>query len=125
MAEVQSASVYHASHGRLEKLCEISARDSIGILYSILTLHLGFDFNADEYKIMGLAPYGNPERFRPFFSRAVELRPDGTLRIPLFRLNRSRDERENYLATRRNLGRYLIPPRKPNDETADGDADVA
>jgi carbamoyltransferase len=125
MAEVQSASVYHASHGRLEKLCEISARDSIGILYSILTLHLGFDFNADEYKIMGLAPYGNPERFRPFFERAVELRPDGTIRIPLLRLNRSRDERENYLATRRYLADYLIPPRNPNDEIGDEHRDVA
>jgi len=40
-----------------------------------LTLHLGFDFNSDEYKIMGLAPYGDPERFRAFFEKTVELRP--------------------------------------------------
>jgi len=33
-------------------------------------LHLGFDFNSDEYKIMGLAPYGDPERFRSFFDEA-------------------------------------------------------
>ena len=38
----------------------LSANDSIGILYSLVTLHLGFDFNSDEYKIMGLAPYGDP-----------------------------------------------------------------
>ena len=57
MGEAQSASVYHARQGQLEKLCEISAKDSIGILYSVVTLHLGFDFNADEYKIMGLAGY--------------------------------------------------------------------
>ena len=44
----------------LEKLREISANDSLGILYSLVTYHLGFDFNSDEYKIMGLAPYGDP-----------------------------------------------------------------
>ena len=38
----------------------VGANDSIGILYSLVTLHLGFDFNSDEYKIMGLAPYGEP-----------------------------------------------------------------
>jgi carbamoyltransferase len=48
------------------RLRTIAANDSIGILYSLVTLHLGFDFNSDEYKIMGLAPYGDPERFRVF-----------------------------------------------------------
>ena len=64
MGEAQSATVYHAHDNQLEKLEEISANDSIGILYSVITLHLGFDFNSDEYKIMGLAPYGDPSRFR-------------------------------------------------------------
>jgi carbamoyltransferase len=94
MGESQAASVYRACAGSLEKLAAIPARDSIGILYSIITLHLGFDFNADEYKIMGLAPYGDPERFRPFFERSVELNADGTISVPLLHLNRSRYERE-------------------------------
>src|SRR5438876_483051 len=125
MGEVQSASVYHAHDGKLEKLREVSARDSIGILYSVVTLHLGFDFNADEYKIMGLAPYGNPARFRPFFEQTVELREDGTIRIPLLRLNRTRDECENYLATRRYLAEHLVKPRNPNEQITDEHRDVA
>ena len=52
--------MYAARDNQLERLQEISANDSIGILYSLITLHLGFDFNSDEYKIMGLAPYGDP-----------------------------------------------------------------
>jgi carbamoyltransferase len=52
----------------------MGANDSIGILYSLVTLHLGFDFNSDECKIMGLAPYGDPSHFRSFFEQAVELR---------------------------------------------------
>ena len=79
MGEVQSLTVYQFRDGVLTKLREISASDSIGILYSLVTLHLGFDFNSDEYKIMGLAPYGNPERFRGFFESAVELRAGGEI----------------------------------------------
>src|SRR5207245_3397496 len=65
MGELNSATVYHARQGKLTCLHKIPVGDSIGILYSLVTLHLGFDFNADEYKIMGLAPYGDAERFRP------------------------------------------------------------
>lgn len=125
MGEMQSATIYHARNGKLEKLKEMPARDSIGILYSTVTLHLGFDFNADEYKIMGLAPYGNPARFRSFFEQAVELHEDGTIRTPLLRINRTRDERENHLATRKCLTEHLIKPRHPNDEIRDEHRDVA
>src|SRR5258707_4853464 len=89
MGEAQSATVYKARGGRLSPLREFSINDSIGILYSLVTLHLGFAFNADEYKIMGLAPYGDPARFRPFFRQAVQMRPDGSLRIPILGLNRT------------------------------------
>jgi carbamoyltransferase len=125
MGEVQSASVYHARGGRLERLFRISAQDSIGILYSVVTLHLGFDFNADEYKIMGLAPYGDGARFRRFFDEAVVLEPDGGMRVPLLRLNRTYDERERHLATRAALGRALCPPRRPDEDIADVHRDVA
>ena len=77
MGETESLSVYDFHDGVLEKLHTVSANDSIGILYSLITLHLGFDFNSDEYKIMGLAPYGDRRRFRPFFEKVVELRDDG------------------------------------------------
>ncbi len=125
MGEVVSATVFRASAGRLDKLHEISVADSIGILYSLVTLHLGFEFGADEYKIMGLAPYGDPERFRPFFEEAIDLRPNGFIRIPLLALNETRDERENHLATRRYLAEHLIPPRMPDDPITDDHRDVA
>ena len=125
MGEFQSATIYHAHHRKLDKLGEISARDSIGILYSVVTLHLGFDFNADEYKIMGLAPYGNAERYRSFFEKAVEFREDGTIGIPLLRMNRSRDERENYLATRKYLSENLVEKRVPGSEITDEHRDVS
>lgn len=125
MGELHSATVYHGHDGRLDKLHSISMQDSIGVLYSLVTLHLGFDFNSDEYKIMGLAPYGDPGRFRPFFEQAIELGDNGSIRIPMLRMNRTRDERENYLRTRSYLSENLIKERHPEDEITDEQRDVA
>jgi carbamoyltransferase len=125
MGEANSATVYHALEGKLNKLREISASNSIGILYSLVTLHLGFDFNADEYKIMGLAPYGNPDRFRSFFDETVQLRADGTITIPPLHLNKTREERENHTKTRQYLSANLIEERLPHEEITDTHRDVA
>src|SRR5262249_39982933 len=93
--------------------------------YSLVTLHLGFDFNSDEYKIMGLAPYGDPGRFRPFFEDAVRLQIDGSIRIPILHLNRTSDERERYTATRAYFETNLISSRDPNKEITRDHEDVA
>jgi len=125
MGEVQGITVFDFCDGELTKLREVSANNSIGILYSVVTLHLGFDFNSDEYKIMGLAPYGDPARYRRFFEDVVELRPDGTIRISILKLNQSREERENYLATRRYLDEHLIARRAPEAEITQDHKDIA
>jgi carbamoyltransferase len=125
MGEIESISVYDFHDGEFDRIRTIGANDSIGILYSLVTLHLGFDFNSDEYKIMGLAPYGDPARFRPFFEQAVELRDDGSIRIPILKLNRSREERENYTATRAYLDEHLVPRRLPVDPVSSIHEDVA
>jgi carbamoyltransferase len=125
MGEVHAATVYHARNNELKKLHDISALHSIGILYSLITLHLGFDFNGDEYKIMGLAPYGDPGRYRNFFERAAEFRGSGSICIPALSLNRTREERDNYTATRRFLEQQLGPRRKSDEEVNDGHRDLA
>ena len=125
MGEIDSVSVYAGSKGRLEKIARIPAVDSIGTLYSLVTLHLGFDFNSDEYKIMGLAPYGDPARFRGFFEKNVELRPDGSIRIPILSLRSTRAGQENYSATRHYLSDDLISARRPDSEIGDDHRDVA
>src|SRR4029077_5066843 len=120
-----AVTAYHAHDNKIDKLAEISAKDSIGILYSIITLHLGFDFNSDEYKIMGLAPYGNPARYRHFFEQAVELLDNGAIKIPILRLNHQREDRQTYGAPRRYLEEPLIPKRAPDSEISDDHRDVA
>ena len=125
MGETESLSVFDFHDGEMEKIRTVAANDSMGILYSLVTLHLGFDFNSDEYKIMGLAPYGDPARFRKFFAEAVELCPDGSIRIPMLKLNRTREERENYTATRTYLDEHLIPRRAPDQSVNSNHEDVA
>ncbi len=124
MGEAHGATVYRAAGGKLESLHRIHATNSIGIFYSVVTLHLGFDFNSDEYKIMGLAPYGDPEHFRSFFDEAIIFTETGW-EIPPLKLNRTRDERENYIATRKYLTENLIEPREPDSDIADEHRNVA
>jgi carbamoyltransferase len=125
MGEAHSTSVFTGSEGELDRIAGFSAQDSMGILYSLITLHLGFDFNSDEYKIMGLAPYGDASRHRDFFDREVVLRDDGSIRIPLLRLNKTRDERENYLVSRDYLNRHLVFARPPAEEITQEHRDIA
>ncbi len=58
----------------------IYSPDSIGILYGVVTDFLGMRAAWDEYKVMGMAAYGDPERFAPQFRKLVTLRPDGRYR---------------------------------------------
>lgn len=125
MGEAHGATIYHARPDELEVLYRISAADSLGILYSVVTLHLGFDFNSDEYKIMGLAPYGDAERFRWLFDSAVRLRDDGGWEIPPLKLAQTREERENHAATRRLLTERVVAPREPDGEITQIHQDVA
>lgn len=125
MGEAHGTTVYSAANGQLTPVRRIPALDSIGILYSLVTFHLGFDFNSDEYKVMGLAPYGDPARYRAFFDEAVQLRKDGTWEIPLLHHEVTRDDRENHLVARRLLGERLIPPRGAETEITRDHRDVA
>jgi carbamoyltransferase len=125
MAEAHGATVYTARDGKLEVVRRITSADSIGVLYSVITLHLGFDFNSDEYKIMGLAPYGDPDRFRGFFDEAVQLNDDGTWGIPPLRLNGTRDDVETQARVRRHLAERLVPARVPDSEITDDHRDAA
>jgi carbamoyltransferase len=125
MGEAHGVTVFEGQGKDIRRVRAFSAQDSIGVFYSLLTLHLGFDFNSDEYKIMGLAPYGDPARFRSFFMNEVVLRDDGSIRIPMLRINKTRDERENYLASRSYLNQNLIPARMPDGEISDEHRDIA
>ena len=53
----------------------------MGLLYSAFTYYTGFKVNSGEYKLMGLAPYGEPKYFDLIKSNLIDIKPDGTFRL--------------------------------------------
>ncbi len=74
MGDFTSTLTTHAKGTDWQELDRVYFPHSIGFLYTAITMYLGFPFYGDEYKVMGLAPYGEPE-FADFFRRMI--RPKG------------------------------------------------
>ena len=66
---------------RLELLKEMRFPHSLGLLYSAFTYFTGFKVNSGEYKLMGLAPYGEPKYAKLIYDHLLDLRPDGSFRL--------------------------------------------
>jgi carbamoyltransferase len=62
---------------------ELHFPHSLGLLYSAFTYYTGFKVNSGEYKVMGLAPYGEPIHAQTILDTIVDLKPDGTFRLDL------------------------------------------
>lgn len=60
---------------------EINFPHSIGLLYSAFTYYTGFKVNSGEYKVMGLAPYGEPKYSQKILDHLVDVKPDGSFRL--------------------------------------------
>ncbi|MEZ5935515.1 MAG: carbamoyltransferase [Alphaproteobacteria bacterium] len=65
----------------LTMLKEIHFPHSLGLLYSAFTYYTGFKVNSGEYKIMGLAPYGEPKYVKLIYDHLIDLKEDGTFRL--------------------------------------------
>jgi len=74
--EEHSTTIFHGNRGRLERLAEYNIQKSLGLFYLHCIRLLGYDLG-DEYKVMGLAPYGNPDSYREIFTSAYTLRDNG------------------------------------------------
>lgn len=125
MGEVDSISIYFGEGKNLRALEHYNIFSSLGIFYSIITNHLGFDINSDEYKTMGLAPYGDPERFKPFFDKCIEFRENGEIFIPVFSKNKTLFEKQTYSALREWISQQTFPPRGFGEELTQEHKDFA
>jgi carbamoyltransferase len=67
--------------GDIEILHELHWPDSLGLLYSAFTYYTGFKVNSGEYKVMGLAPYGEPRYVNAILDEIVDLRDDGSFTL--------------------------------------------
>ena len=98
VGEWATTSLAWGQGNKLEMLKEIHFPHSLGLLYSAFTYYTGFKVNSGEYKVMGLAPYGEPKFEDLILDKIVDLKEDGTFRLDqqLLRLlhRPAHDERE-------------------------------
>jgi carbamoyltransferase len=83
VGEWATTSVALGRSNHLEIIKEIHFPHSLGLLYSAFTYYTGFKVNSGEYKVMGLAPYGNPRYAQKVLDHIIDLKADGSFRLNL------------------------------------------
>jgi len=78
VGEWTTTSLAHGSDNNIKIVKEINFPHSLGLLYSAFTYYIGFKVNSGEYKIMGLAPYGNPIYVNTIKEHLVDIAEDGS-----------------------------------------------
>ena len=101
---------------------ELNFPHSLGLLYSAFTYYTGFKVNSGEYKLMGLAPYGEPKYVKQIYDHLIDLKPDGSFRLNL--------EYFNYpvgltMTNKRFHDLFGGPPRLPETPLTQKEMDLA
>ncbi|ODT00943.1 MAG: hypothetical protein ABS52_17640 [Gemmatimonadetes bacterium SCN 70-22] len=122
VGEWATASIAHGEGHRLRVLRELHFPDSLGLLYSAFTYHAGFRVNSGEYKLMGLAPYGEPRYVDAIYRHLLSLRDDGS-----FTLDQRYFDYMGGLAmtNRRFSALFGGPPRVPESPLTQREMDLA
>ena len=81
VGEWATTSAWWGQDKDITPLWEIQFPHSLGLLYSAFTYYTGFKVNSGEYKVMGLAPYGEPKYVKAIYDHLIDLKPDGTFRL--------------------------------------------
>ncbi|KPK48683.1 MAG: hypothetical protein AMK72_06335 [Planctomycetes bacterium SM23_25] len=101
---------------------ELRFPHSLGLLYSAFTYFAGFKVNSGEYKLMGLAPYGQPRYKDLILERLVDLKPDGSFRMDMAYFNYC----QGLTMTGRRFNRLFGgPPRRPEAPLTQREMDLA
>ena len=87
VGEWATASLGSGRGNRIELIHELRFPHSVGLLYSAFTYYCGFAINDGEYKLMGLAPYGEPRYVDVILKELIDLKPDGSIRLDLSYFN--------------------------------------
>jgi carbamoyltransferase len=122
VGEWATTSAWLGESNRLTPLWEIPFPHSLGLLYSAFTYYTGFKVNSGEYKVMGLAPYGEPKYVKAIYDHLMDLKPDGTFRMNM--------EYFDYctgltMTSRKFDDIFGGPPRKPESKLTQREMDLA
>src|SRR5215207_1413827 len=122
VGEWATSSYGYGRGNELHLLKELHFPHSLGLLYSAFTYYTGFRVNSGEYKVMGLAPYGEPKYVKLILDELVDLRDDGSLRLNMKYFNFAAGLTMTNGAFDRLFGG---PPRAPEGEVTQREMDLA
>jgi carbamoyltransferase len=122
VGEWATTSVWLGEGNQLTPLWEIDFPHSLGLLYSAFTYYTGFRVNSGEYKLMGLAPYGEPRYVDTILDHLLNLKQDGTFRLNMDYFNYA----TGLTMTNEKFDRLFGgPPRKPEAPLTQREMDIA
>ena len=107
---------------KLELKAELKFPHSLGLLYTAFTYYTGFRVNSGEYKVMGLAPYGEPKYVDLILNDLMDLREDGSFRLDMKYFNYCQGLTMTSTAFHELFG---APPREPESELTQREMDLA
>lgn len=118
-----STSTYGVGKGnKIELSHEQRFPHSLGLLYSAFTYYTGFKVNSGEYKLMGLAPYGEPKYAKLMLDNLLDLKPDGSFRMDMSYFNYC----QGLTMTGPKMDRLFgAPRRKPETKISQREMDIA
>jgi len=122
VGEWATSSVWAGEGRRLEPKWEIRFPHSLGLLYSAFTYFTGFRVNSGEYKLMGLAPYGEPKYRDRILAKLLDLKDDGTFRLDLSYFDYATGLR---MTNRRFAALFDGPRREPESPLTQREMDIA
>jgi carbamoyltransferase len=122
VGEWATTTAWRGRGNRLEPLWEIDFPHSLGLLYSAFTYFTGFRVNSGEYKLMGLAPYGQPKYADRIREHLIDIKPDGSFRLDMQYFNYCTGLTMTNERFDRLFGR---PPRRPESEITQDEMDIA
>jgi len=122
VGEWATSSVWLGDGQKLDAQWEIRFPHSLGLLYSAFTYYTGFRVNSGEYKLMGLAPYGEPKYVDLILDNLIDLKDDGTFRLDMSYFNYA----VGLTMTNAKFDRLFAgPPRKAETEISQKEMDIA
>lgn len=122
VGEWATSTVWLGDNNTLTPLWEIDFPHSLGLLYSAFTYYTGFKVNSGEYKLMGLAPYGEPKYVDLIMDNLIDLKDDGTFRLDMRYFNYATGLT---MTNKKFHSLFGAPPRKPETEISQKEMDIA
>jgi len=122
VGEWATTSAWLGKGNHLQPLWEIPFPHSIGLLYSAFTYFTGFKVNSGEYKVMGLAPYGEPKYVQAIYDHLIDVKPDGTFRLNMEFFDYCTGLR---MTNDRFAGLFGGPPREAESKLTQREMDLA